>query len=136
MHQSAEIIPDLAVTHFVPSVPPTEEEKPTGLFSHKPRPAEALTMKLCREADRYMMKQLTYMAERSADYEQLAADDPEKLRFEYRQAILIDMYLVNNMGTSFFGELALKLQERNINFDRAQFQAAVWQLIDDLGITS
>lgn len=136
MHQSAEITPELPVTQFVPSIPPKEEEKPIGLFSHRPRPAEALSMKLCREADRYMRRQLTYMAQRTADYEQLASDDPERLRFEYRKAILVDMYLVDNMGTSFFGELALKLQERNINFDRAQFQAAVWQLIDELGITS
>jgi hypothetical protein len=137
--------------NFKPSLPPPDHEIPDQLFEYLPPPAPMLRMKPGRATYRFLMARLSYLAERAKEYAKLPADHPDRVCFEYRQQIMVELCRVDNAGLLDLDNLKFTLLKRqirqslgrggNINTEEeklrereAIFQDAVLKAIDDLGI--
>jgi hypothetical protein len=144
---------------FVPSLPPPDSQIPDRLFEYSPPPAPSIRMKSSRKSYRFLIDKLTHMAERAKAYEKLPADHPDRLRFKYRQQIMVELFRSTNMGLVDLNQLENESEERyrrqivipmirQIDDENEQekleaekmsewklyFQEAVLKAVDELGI--
>ncbi len=136
---------------FKPSLPPPDQEIPDQLFDYMPPPGPMIRMKPGRETYRFLMGKLSYLAERAKEYAKLPADHPDRVCFEYRQQIMVELCRVDNAGLLDLDQLKFTLLKRQIRQSLGQgrklneeeerlrekealFQDAVLKAIDDLGI--
>ena len=73
-------------------------ELPENSFQYLRPPVPSLTMTQSRESFHFMIKKLSDLAEDAKTFAKLPADNPEKLVFEYRHQILIQLFCSSNRG--------------------------------------